>query len=144
MTARHYRAYLRDFDGQILEKTIAANSLAAMDVFSALVNRTELDGQKLLAALTCGNRQIAYHRFDRQPGDANYWRDRLDEIPWPPGQAGRPVEMEGGRRVQVYLDAKSIAVASRLGDGNVSEGIRKALNLPMSRFTRPRAEDRGF
>lgn len=35
--------------------------------------------------------------------------------------------MEGGKRVNVYLDAKSLSVASKLGNGNVSEGIRKAL-----------------
>ncbi|WP_297500534.1 hypothetical protein [Ferrovum sp.] len=124
-----YRAYLRGFDGQIIEKTIAADASAAMDAFSSLVNRTELDGQKLLAALTYRNRQIAYHRFDRQPGDADYWRDRLNEIQRAsgPGQAGRPSKMEGGKRVQVYLDTESIAVASRLGEGNISEGIRKAL-----------------
>lgn len=40
---------------------------------------------------------------------------------------GRPAEMAGGKRVQVYLDAESISIASSLGKGNVSEGIRKAL-----------------
>lgn len=40
---------------------------------------------------------------------------------------GRPAEMEGGKRVQVYLDAKSLEIAARLGGGNVSEGIRQAL-----------------
>ena len=40
---------------------------------------------------------------------------------------GRPSEMEGGKRVQVYLDADSLALAAKLGNGNVSEGIRKAL-----------------
>ena len=39
---------------------------------------------------------------------------------------GRPADV-GGKRVQVYLDAESIAIATRLGNGNVSEGIRKAL-----------------
>lgn len=39
---------------------------------------------------------------------------------------GRPAEV-GGKRVQVYLDAESLAIASKLGGGNVSEGIRKAL-----------------
>lgn len=39
---------------------------------------------------------------------------------------GRPADV-GGKRVQVYLDAESIAIATRLGDGNVSEGIRRAL-----------------
>lgn len=41
------------------------------------------------------------------------------------GTAGRPSEMEGGKRVNVYLDAESLAIAAKLG--NVSEGIRKAL-----------------
>jgi hypothetical protein len=40
---------------------------------------------------------------------------------------GRPSEMSGGKAVKVYLDAESIAIATRLGNGNVSEGIRKAL-----------------
>lgn len=40
---------------------------------------------------------------------------------------GRPEEMAGGRKVNTYLDAESIAIATRLGNGNVSEGIRKAL-----------------
>ena len=39
---------------------------------------------------------------------------------------GRPSEIDG-KRVNVYLDAKSIEVAARLGGGNVSEGIRIAL-----------------
>ncbi len=43
------------------------------------------------------------------------------------GTTGRPAEMEGGKRVNVYLDAASLAAAAALGDGNVSEGIRKAL-----------------
>ncbi len=41
--------------------------------------------------------------------------------------AGRPVEMVGGKQVNTYLDAESIAIATWLGNGNVSEGIRKAL-----------------
>lgn len=43
------------------------------------------------------------------------------------GTVGRPSEMSGGKRVNAYLDAESIAIATRLGDGNVSEGIRRAL-----------------
>ena len=43
------------------------------------------------------------------------------------GTAGRPSEMAGGKKVNTYLDAESIAIATRLGNGNVSEGIRKAL-----------------
>lgn len=45
------------------------------------------------------------------------------------GSAGRPEEMSGGKRVNVYLDAKSLSLASKIGNGNASEGIREALNL---------------
>jgi len=120
-----YRAYIRTFDGQISEKTITKNQDAAAEAFTALVGRTDLDGQKLAAALTYNNGQLAFHRFDRTPGDRDYWRDKLDEIEWP--SAGRPAEMEGGKRVNVYLDAESLSIAAKLGNSNVSDGIRKAL-----------------
>lgn len=40
---------------------------------------------------------------------------------------GRPAEMDGGKKVNTYLDAESVEIAKKLGNGNVSEGIRKAL-----------------
>lgn len=42
---------------------------------------------------------------------------------------GRPRGMTGGRQVHVYLDDESIAVAESLGEGNVSSGIRRALQI---------------
>ena len=42
---------------------------------------------------------------------------------------GRPSEMEGGKAVKVYLDAESIAIATKLGNSNVSDGIRQALKI---------------
>ena len=44
-----------------------------------------------------------------------------------PRPAGRPTEMAGGRAVNVYLDAISIAKAEALGGGKISAGIRAAL-----------------
>ena len=85
-TADALRLHLKgrpQFDGQVTEKTITPSQAAALAAFSELVNRTELDGQRLAAALTCDNRQLAFHRFDREPGCTDYWRDKLDEIPWP-------------------------------------------------------------
>jgi len=75
-----FRAYLRTFDGRVSDKTITPDPDAAIGAFAALVERTDLDGQQFAAALTGNNRQIAFHRFDRQPGDSDYWRDRIDEI----------------------------------------------------------------
>jgi hypothetical protein len=40
---------------------------------------------------------------------------------------GRPTELNGGKRVNVYLDQASLDAATALGNGNVSEGIRRAL-----------------
>lgn len=40
---------------------------------------------------------------------------------------GRPAVLAGGRRINVYLDARSLERARQLGAGNVSEGIRLAL-----------------
>ena len=48
------------------------------------------------------------------------------------GTAGRPTEMSGGKKVNTYLDAESVAIAARLGNGNVSEGIRKALKIAIT------------
>lgn len=124
-----YRAYLRAFDGKVPPetKTITADQAAAEAAFAALVSRDEFDGQKLAAVLSYNNGQLAFHRFDRKPGDSDYWRDKMEEIPWPSGQVGRPAEMEGGKRINVYLDAESHEAAAKLGGGNVSEGIRIAL-----------------
>lgn len=40
---------------------------------------------------------------------------------------GVPSTMCAGKRVNVYLDAESLARAAEIGNGNVSEGIRAAL-----------------
>lgn len=91
-----YRVYLRDFQGRVPAdmKTNTPSATAAAQAFSAIVNRTDLDGQKWAAVLSYNNGQLAFHRFDRYPGQADYWRDRLAEIEWP---AERPV-MHGGAR----------------------------------------------
>ncbi|QYY33666.1 hypothetical protein K2O51_30940 (plasmid) [Cupriavidus pinatubonensis] len=125
-----YRVYLRMQDQRVdpATKTNTSSAEAAAEAFGELVARADLDGQKVAAVLTYNQKQLAYHRFDRKPGSADYWRGRMGEIPWPPGIVGRPQEMEGGKRVNVYLDATSLARAARLGAGNVSVGIRRSLS----------------
>ena len=73
---------------------------------------------------------LAVHRFDASQGTLDNWQGRVDKISWPEGQgqAGRPTELEGGARHNVYLDTASIARARKLGKGNISEGIRIALS----------------
>jgi hypothetical protein len=43
-----------------------------------------------------------------------------------PHPVGRPAAV-AGKRVQVYLDKIRLEAAAKLGEGNVSNGIRKAL-----------------
>jgi hypothetical protein len=124
-----FRTFLRSFDGYVLSETnnVTADRVAAEAAFAELVNRVCLDGQNWAAVLSYNNTHIALHRFDRQPGDADYWRDKLADIRWPSRRVGRPKLMEGGRRFNIYLDSVSLEAANKLGGGNISEGIRLAL-----------------
>ena len=45
----------------------------------------------------------------------------------PPGP-GRPAVMDAGEPVTVYLSAAQVARAAELGDGNVSAGVRYAID----------------
>jgi hypothetical protein len=45
------------------------------------------------------------------------------------GITGRPAEMDGGKRTNIYLDADGRATAERIGNGNISDGIRIALAM---------------
>ena len=40
---------------------------------------------------------------------------------------GRPVQLERGRRLNVYLDAETVKAAIALGSGNLSAGLRLAV-----------------
>jgi len=42
---------------------------------------------------------------------------------------GAPVKIESGRRVNAWLDPDTIERMRDYGDGNISEGIRKAARL---------------
>lgn len=128
-----FRIYLRDYEQRVSEKTNTGDPQAAIAAFSALVNRTDLDGQKVMAVITKNGSPIAHHKFNAREDDcAVYWRGRIKQLPIYP-EAGRPAELEGGKRVQVYLDAESLFIAAKLGNGNISEGIRKTLKQAAER-----------
>lgn len=122
-----YKVALRTFDGKTLEKKVTKDANEALEIFSEIVNRTSLDGLKVLAKLSLQNREVACHRFDRHAGDREYMRDKLEEIECPQVSGGRPAQLRDGRRINVYLDAESLVSATEIGQGNVSEGIRRAL-----------------
>jgi hypothetical protein len=80
----YYRTYIKMPDGSFLDGTLQAtkDQANALSAFESLVNRTELDGELMYAALTANNSHVAMHRFDKEPGHINNLRGRLDEIDW--------------------------------------------------------------
>jgi hypothetical protein len=125
-----YRIYLQIPNGSAFERTETGSRSIAESVFRAFLERDELDNKDVSLHLVYQRATLAVHRFDAASGTTNNWKGRVDEIAWPEGhgQVGRPTELEGGGRRNVYLDAVSIARARKLGKGNISEGIRIALS----------------
>lgn len=78
-----YRIYLRDANQNVTDKTATESKAAALVAFGELVDRADLDGQKLLAVLNQDGKKIAHHNFQARAGDADHWRGRLDQIAWP-------------------------------------------------------------
>jgi hypothetical protein len=125
-----YRIYLQIPNGSAFERTETGSRAIAESVFQAFLERDELDKTEVSVHLLYQRIVLAVHRFDAMHGMPDNWRGRVEEIAWPerPGQIGRPTELEGGARHNVYLDTASIARAKKLGKGNISEGIRIALS----------------
>lgn len=80
-----YRIYIRDDSQRVTDKTVTESAAVALAAFGELVNRSSLDGQKLLAVLNGDGQKIAHHNFRAMPGDSDYWRGRLDLIDLPKG-----------------------------------------------------------
>ena len=125
-----YRIYLQIPNGNAFERTETGSRSIAESVFRAFLERDELDNKEVSLHLVHQRTTLAVHRFDAMPGTVSNWQGRVDEIVWPEGQGqvGRPTELEGGARRNVYPDSVSIARARKLGKGNISEGIRIALS----------------
>lgn len=84
-----YRVYLRDPQQRVSDKTNTSDRAAALSAFTTLVNRTDLDGQQLLAVLNYNGHPVAHHDFRRRPDGSplyadKHWRGRTDHIQWPP------------------------------------------------------------
>lgn len=68
-------------------------------------------------------------------GQVAYWGPKGATLkPHWYARPGRPNELSEGRRVNAYLDADSIEIASKLGSGNVSDGIRTALKQAVEKL----------
>ncbi|HNP73379.1 MAG TPA: hypothetical protein PKK15_19860 [Kouleothrix sp.] len=81
-----FRVYLRDAQQRVTEKTTTGSPEAALAAFKALVERTDLDGQRLLAVLSRDGAPVAHHDFSKPappaPGSvpARWWRDRTPDL----------------------------------------------------------------
>lgn len=81
-----YRVYLRDAQQRVSDKTTTGNPDAALAAFRALVERADLDGQRLLAVFNRDGAPIAHHDFSKPappaPGSdpLRWWRGRTGDI----------------------------------------------------------------
>jgi hypothetical protein len=125
-----YRIYLQTQDGSKFERTETGSRSIAASAFEELVKREDLEKTPVSVYLVYQRTILAMHQFDAPQGAENNWQGAFDQIPWPEstGKVGRPAELDGGGRRNVYLDAASVARAVKLGKGNISEGIRIALS----------------
>lgn len=83
-----FRVYLRDAQQRVTDKTVTGSPDAALAAFRALVERTDLDGQRMLAVLNRDGSPVAHHDFSKpappDPGSnpARWWRGRTPELAW--------------------------------------------------------------
>lgn len=81
-----YRVYLRDASQRVTDKTVTGSPDAALAAFRALVERADLDGQRLLAVLNRDGRPVAHHDFSKPippaPGSdpARWWRGSAPDL----------------------------------------------------------------
>jgi len=78
-----YKVYLCINDKPLkwsMERCIDKDRAAA--AFADLVNRTAFDVADFAAVLKDGAKTIALHRFTHRHGMPDYWRERIQEIPW--------------------------------------------------------------
>lgn len=103
--------------------------------FEPLTDGVEVSDDTEFAALEAQAAELAAAgtkcciRWSRESdGQVAYWGPAGAALkPHWYAKPGRPEEMQGGKRRNVYLDDASWAKAVELGSGNTSDGIRMAL-----------------
>jgi hypothetical protein len=115
-----------DETGKQIKKKVFGTSLAdAVDVMMQMAERGDTGVNQLAGAVENLCTVVRSDRYFGLP-DNNGNHDDYPELKERTLTAGRPVTI-GGKRMQVYLDDESIALAKQLGNDNLSEGIRLAL-----------------
>jgi hypothetical protein len=103
--------------------------------FSPLTDGAEVETDEEFGAIEAKAQKLAAAgakcciRWTRDSdGQVAYWGPKGAAMqPHWYAKPGRPEEMQGGKRRNVYLDDASWAKAVELGNGNASDGIRIAL-----------------
>lgn len=99
-------------------------------------NYTVLAGDGSIVDFDASARRLAGDTgvsFERARGAIAYVARRRRSPDYEPPGPGRPVVMDNGTPVTVYLPQYQIDAATRLGSGNLSEGIRIALAVQFDR-----------
>lgn len=103
--------------------------------FVHLVKRSDLDGQPFRAILCLNDTLLAAHSFEASKSDQDYWRGKLSSLREPPKETRLILNTRGQRR-NLYLDDATWHAAVAIGDGNASEGVRRAVHAKFKQAQR--------
>ena len=93
-----------------------------------VVNDDFSEAEEFAASAAAAGQKCCIRWSRESDGQVAYWGPAGAVIkPHWYAKPGRPEEMQGGKRRNVYLDDASWAKAVELGSGNASDGIRMAL-----------------
>lgn len=100
-----YCMYLQIPNGTEFERTETGSRSIAESVFSAFLERDELDNKEVSLHLLYQRTTLAVHRFDAGPVATDNWQGRVDEIACPEKhrQVGRTTEMDAVHGVTFIL-----------------------------------------
>lgn len=77
-TKTTYRVYLRWPGSRVSDKTVTTSPARALAAFRKLLKLPGLKGEKVSAALTVDGKQRYFHRFNAEPGEADYIKPDAD------------------------------------------------------------------
>ena len=135
-----FSVYLKDSFHMHIESLKTNNSSDAMAFFDELVCRESLQGVAGLSAVfSQDRRRIAVHKFDALETDRkHFWRNRVysfqaENLPRAPdvidAEPGRPCKENKGKNRAVYLTDDEQEFLKNFGGGNLTVGVRKAMEL---------------
>lgn len=106
----------------------------AVQYFNEVIGRPSPAGLGMRLEFHGSKGIVCQHCYDAPIGSPDNWIGRALEIPFPPG--GRPAAVDPKKSRSFSLSDADFDIACKIGDGNASAGVSKALRIAvLSRTT---------